>query len=482
MCLPHLQERYIKLLHGLSHVSLYIHIPLCKEKCDYCDFYSVPLSALCTKTKGAKIPQRAVLLDTITHELIWTLKQLPAEVTIDTIYIGGGTPSLISPKELRCLTKPLQPYVHKALEWSFEMNPRDVTPKTLKALQDCGINRISLGVQSFFENHRKAIGRVDSQVDPHKALELLSHKWGKGNRLSVDVIYGIPGQTVQEALQDLRQALQYEVHHISWYNLTYEEGTPLTKRSRQESSRLDNEIIAHIAEAGACYLQEQGFEQYEISSWGRKGDQSRHNLVYWGMGNWLGIGPGASGTISYLPDAPAESDVVTEYSAPAQHGMDPAEYSAPTEYGATPAQHGMAPKRALRINHTESLATYMGTGGHAQASASNNASVPNNASAFNNASATTHAPYGLQFEEVSPEELLQDTLIMGLRTKGGVSIHGLRQSFGSLEQGALQNLLNRLMVHWQDYFDAEAYAKGVLACNKRGFQFLDAILRDIINQ
>ncbi len=335
---------------------------------------------------------------------------LQEEIHIPSIYIGGGTPSLLSEHDLAQLLTPLQPFIHSDTEVSFEMNPRDVSKEKLSLLKQYGVNRVSLGVQSFFQEYRNTIGRIDSHIDPRIALDALSTFWD--GRVSIDLIYGIPNQSVEHALTDLKVALTYPVNHLSWYSLTYEEGTLLTEQL--ESGVVDSpqhQIVAAILNKGGELLCTQGFEQYEISSWGRGGERSKHNLVYWGMGNWIGIGPGASGTICYT-------------------GND-----------------GL--RRAIRCNHRENLLSY---------------------------AQREDEMFGITFEDVLPEELLQDTLMMGLRTTRGVALEDLICSFGDLGK----TYIERLLKEWKDYFSESAYQQGVLVCNKRGFQFLDAILRTIM--
>lgn len=401
MSLHPLLDSYSNQLGRVSEISLYIHIPICKARCHYCDFYS-------TTTKDQTVVQS--FLKELGREVAYWKHMLQEGVSIPSLYIGGGTPSLLSENELVQLLAPLQTFIQTGTEVSFEMNPRDVSTEKLSILKRYGVNRISLGVQSFFQEYRNTIGRIDSHIDPRIALDTLSASWG--GRVSIDLIYGIPNQSVEHALEDLQIALTYPVDHLSWYSLTYEEGTVLTEQ--MESGVVgspQHHVVASILDKGGEVLRKQGFEQYEISSWGRGGERSQHNLVYWSMGNWIGIGPGASGTMCYT-------------------GHD-----------------GL--RRAIRCNHRESLVAY---------------------------AQRKDEIFGITFEEVLPEELLQDTLMMGLRTTLGVSVAHVTSSFGDLGK----TYLERLMKSWKEYFSQSAYQQGVLVCNERGFQFLDAILRTIM--
>ncbi len=401
MSLPHLPESYSRQLQRVSEISLYIHIPICKARCHYCDFYSTT------------IDERGIVLSflqEISRELNFWKSALQKGVRIPTIYIGGGTPSILSEDELMVLLSSLQPFIQDYTEVSIEMNPRDVSVEKLRVLQQYGVNRISLGVQSFFQEHRGSIGRVDSHVDPRIALDTLRSFW-KG-RVSIDLIYGLPQQSVEHAVEDLQIALTYPLDHLSWYSLTYEAGTVLTDQLEKGGLQpSQGEVVASILCEGGDLLRKSGFEQYEISSWGRGGERSKHNLVYWNMGNWIGVGPGASGTLCF------------------------------SEKGSL--------RKAIRFNHKESLVSY---------------------------ALGEDAFFGITFEDICSEELLQDTLMMGLRTTIGVSVPELVAYFGALGQ----EYVDTLMEQWESCFSLAAYQQGVLVCNEKGFQVLDAILRTIM--
>lgn len=266
--------------------SLYVHVPLCLRKCDYCDFYSLPSSH----------PLRAEIVPLLLSELRLRhesrerreASEAKASLAWDTVYVGGGTPSVLSPEEIYELARGIGPLAPDG-EWTVEANPEDLSPDWIDALASGGVNRLSLGIQSLTDRLLKAVGRRGSRETALRGLALARARW-KG-RLSLDLIAGLPGQTEEDLARDIAEALSFGPDHVSLYALTVEEGTPLAGRFRP-----DEESSARLWLAGRDALEEAGLRQYEVSNFARPGSKSRHNLVYWRMGSWLAVGPSASGT------------------------------------------------------------------------------------------------------------------------------------------------------------------------------------------
>lgn len=271
--------------------SLYIHIPLCKKKCDYCDFFSViPINS---KTSE-------LVLEALEKELTYRCAEYNVE-SWKTIYIGGGTPSLLDPSQIRALCKIITTSIapmsfDPKIEWTIEANPEDLTIEWLEACAESGINRISVGIQSMNDSVLQESGRRGSRKANLEALKILQSHWH--GRLSLDFIAGLPKQTKDGLLQDIEEALLYNADHISLYSLMIEEGTPLEKKvSHNEITIPDEDDATDMWIAGRDFLESLGFIQYEVSNFSKKGFESIHNTSYWNMTNWLAIGPSASATI-----------------------------------------------------------------------------------------------------------------------------------------------------------------------------------------
>lgn len=263
-------------------LGLYIHIPFCKSKCIYCDFYSLPdsgaqmdryVSALCRQLK--EIAQR-----TSAHE-------------VDTVYFGGGTPSFLGAERLRQIMKTVRKHyrVAKHAEVTLEANPDSAGSwKTLRALRRAGFNRISLGVQSADDGQLKALGRPHTFAEAEAAVA--AARRAKIRNISLDLIYGLPGQTMESWRETLEKAAALEPEHLSCYGLKLEEGTPLFKT--QDTLDLPgDDLQADMYLWAVRFLAERGWEQYEISNFARPGFASRHNLKYWRLEEYAGFGPGA---------------------------------------------------------------------------------------------------------------------------------------------------------------------------------------------
>jgi len=266
-------------------LSLYIHIPWCVRKCPYCDFNS--------HEARTYIPEDAYITALIA-DLELDLPSVWGR-TIDTVFIGGGTPSLFSPEGLERLLSdvrarvPLKPDA----EITLEANPGTVDQARFKGFMDAGINRLSIGIQSFQPDLLQAIGRIHNDSEAIIAVEAAHHA-GFDN-LNLDLMFGLPGQSAKQALSDLHTATALEPAHISWYELTIE---PNTWFHRHPPQRATDDTLWDIQQSGRTLLGTRGFERYEVSAYARNGQQCQHNLNYWQFGDYLGIGAGAHAKIS----------------------------------------------------------------------------------------------------------------------------------------------------------------------------------------
>lgn len=262
--------------------GLYIHIPFCKQACSYCDFYFI--------TRGK-------LKEPFTETLIKEIKSLQstpyAGEKIQSIYIGGGTPSQLTLQQHAGIFKALrETFRLNTVEVTMEMNPDDVTEDYLKGLLDQGINRASMGVQSFDENLLRFMHRAHTREEALKALELL-HKAGFPT-FTADLIYGNPGQTMEMLNKDIQQILEYDPPHISAYSLTVEPQTRLGKQVQLgRISPPEDEAVAEQFDFLTGALSDAGIEQYEVSNFSKPGREAVHNSNYWRHENYLGLGPAA---------------------------------------------------------------------------------------------------------------------------------------------------------------------------------------------
>ncbi len=264
-------------------LGIYIHVPFCRSKCAYCDFYSVA-------NKDDKLMDG--YLDAICAHIREAGDLAPNHV-VDTVYFGGGTPSFFGADGMASILTTIRRSfdVNPAAEITFEANPDSVSPKLLRKLRSEGFNRVSLGIQTDDDAILKAIGRPHTYA---QAVEAVRRIRSAGFRnLSVDLIYGLPGQTRTGWEETLRNVLKLEPEHISCYGLKVEEGTPLYEM--QSMVRLpDDDAQADMYLTANEILRSRGYRQYEISNFCRRNMESKHNLKYWTGGEYLGFGPDAS--------------------------------------------------------------------------------------------------------------------------------------------------------------------------------------------
>lgn len=262
---------------------IYIHVPFCKSRCIYCDFYSTT----CPDTVRTRYVEAACA------ELAARKDYLP-EGPIRSIYLGGGTPSLLSAKELDTLFACISKHYNIAAdaEVTLESNPDDISGAWIDERRNLGINRVSLGVQSFQAGTLQLLNRRHSAEQAVEAVNML-HDRGLNN-ISIDLIYGLPGQTADEFHRDLETAFSLPVKHLSTYALSIEEGTPLAKMVAEGHVTVtDEEVFLKEYEDLMRMAEQHGFEHYEISNFALPGYASRHNSAYWDGTPYIGIGPGA---------------------------------------------------------------------------------------------------------------------------------------------------------------------------------------------
>ena len=266
-------------------LSLYLHVPWCVRKCPYCDFNSHAITG--------DIPENAylkALLDDLDQDL-----RLAAGRVIQTVFIGGGTPSLMSGGFYRDLFRELKTRLEFAAdaEITLEANPGTLEQGRFEAFREAGINRLSIGVQSFNPEHLQVLGRIHDSQAAHSAITA-ARQAGFDN-FNIDLMHGLPEQTPEQALDDLAQALSYQPPHLSWYQLTVE---PNTEFYSQPPVLPDDDRLWDIYSRGGDYLRSHGFTDYEISAWSQQNMASRHNLNYWTFGDYLALGAGGHGKIS----------------------------------------------------------------------------------------------------------------------------------------------------------------------------------------
>ena len=271
----------------MDKISLYIHIPFCAQKCLYCDFPSF----------ARKDHLRKAYIEALNKEII-NLREKHNNLEISTIFIGGGTPSVLEANELECLLKEVAKLnMAKDIEYSMECNPGNLTEEKLEVMKNYGVNRISMGLQAKQDNLLKGLGRIHN-YKTFKENFLLAKKVGFNN-INVDLMFGLPNQRLNEWEETLREIISLEPAHISAYSLIIEEGTAFYNLYENDKLKLPTEEeerkMYHLAKK---ILEENGFNQYEISNYAKDGKECRHNLAYWNMDNWIGVGSAAASYIN----------------------------------------------------------------------------------------------------------------------------------------------------------------------------------------
>ncbi|KAB2824117.1 radical SAM family heme chaperone HemW [Aliivibrio finisterrensis] len=271
-------------------LSLYIHIPWCIQKCPYCDFNSHAL-----KTTIPEAQYISALIDDLDTDLARYDMQNESR-KLHSIFIGGGTPSLITAPEIKRLLIEVEKRLPFAddIEITMEANPGTVEAGRFIEYREAGVNRISIGVQSFQQEKLEKLGRIHGKDEAIRAARL-AHEAGL-NSFNLDLMHGLPNQSIDDALSDLKQAIDLNPPHLSWYQLTIE---PNTVFYYKPPTLPDDDDLWDIFEQGHQILADAGYVQYEISGYSKVGYQCRHNLNYWRFGDYLGIGCGAHGKLSF---------------------------------------------------------------------------------------------------------------------------------------------------------------------------------------
>lgn len=270
---------------GKSTLGVYVHVPFCVKKCSYCDFLSFD-----------NLPQAEDdYFKALRRELTFSLKRLASSHEIDSIFIGGGTPTVVDSKYIEGIFDLFTRFgnMSEDAEITIEANPETLNSRKLKAYERCGINRISLGVQSFDHEELDMLGRFYTKVQPQQALELIAS--GNISNINIDLMFGFPGNDISKLLQGIKRAVNSGVKHISLYSLELADGTDISRRI------VNDEIIMpadkenrRMYEAAKEELAAQGLYQYEISNFAKKQFACKHNIKYWSYKPYLGVGLGAS--------------------------------------------------------------------------------------------------------------------------------------------------------------------------------------------
>lgn len=287
-------------------IGLYVHIPFCLKKCNYCDFCSY---------SDLDFSVRMAYVDALMREIRGYQKEQKTEV--DTIFFGGGTPSLLEPREFNAICDAIWETFHVTLdaEFSIEANPKTLTEEKLSCFVARGVDRISMGLQSIHENELKILGRIHNFEDFKKSYSMVLD-CGISN-VGVDLMYGIPNQTVESFRETLDEVISLSPKHISAYSLILEEGTPLSKMQEELSFPSEDEEC-EMYELACERLSKCGYTHYEISNYSKPGFESRHNLKYWENKDFIGVGAAAyscfggrrygnfSGLREYLSENPTQ--------------------------------------------------------------------------------------------------------------------------------------------------------------------------------
>ena len=274
-----------KLIPSKIPISLYIHLPWCEKKCPYCDF-----NININKSNG----DEERLMIAIFQDIEDSLRNLNGR-KFSSIYFGGGTPSLVSSKIIKKIINKLitLQIIQRDCEINFELNPKEVTKDYLAEIIDSGVNRVSLGIQSFDQSTLNSLERNHDSHDSFKALDILSEF--KSIEASIDLIYGIMNQSLSSFRSDLDTFCLYQINHLSLYQLTIEPNTIFYK---QELRIPEDSVIESMESIANKVLNKNNLYQYEVSSWSRNKKYSNHNMNYWMYGDYLGVGPGAHSKIT----------------------------------------------------------------------------------------------------------------------------------------------------------------------------------------
>ncbi|OZG74268.1 YggW family oxidoreductase [Hahella sp. CCB-MM4] len=277
----------------LPSLSLYVHIPWCVRKCPYCDFNS--------HQAREGVPEQAYL-EALLRDMDQEIDRLIQSHTLrplTSIFFGGGTPSLMDPKAIAGVIDHARQHIGFSddIEITLEANPGTVDSGKFTGLREAGVNRLSIGIQSFQPQHLHTLGRIHSSTEASEAI----HKARQAgfDNLNLDLMFGLPNQTTEQALEDIHTAINLNPEHISWYQLTIE---PNTEFYRHPPKLPEDDALWSMHQRGIETLMSAGYEQYEVSAYARPDRQARHNLNYWQFGDYIAVGAGAHGKSTHLEE------------------------------------------------------------------------------------------------------------------------------------------------------------------------------------
>lgn len=284
--------------------GLYLHFPWCVKKCPYCDFNSHPLAGSLDE-------------DGYVRALIQDFRANARGLRFATVFLGGGTPSLFSPDAIASLLEALRPQLQEGAEISLEANPGALERGAFSGYRQAGVNRLSIGAQSFSNPMLAKLGRIHSADAVQDAFS--EARQGGFDNINLDLMYALPEQRVQQALADLRRAIALRPDHLSWYQLTIE---PRTEFARRPPPTPNEDQILNMEAEGRALLADAGYRRYEVSAYARSGAQCRHNLVYWTFGDYVGLGAGAAGKLSLAAASSAALELAQTEQGGAQAPRD----------------------------------------------------------------------------------------------------------------------------------------------------------------
>ncbi len=413
-----------------SHI--YLHLPFCRQRCDYCDFF--------TRTAVTPVRQREIV-ERIARQ-IDEFVDAESSPSFHTFYAGGGTPSSLHPVAERSFLALLHRYAGTG-EVTVEINPEDLSPAYLDRLKSAGVTRVSLGVQTFHEAVRRTIGRHTTIEATRRGLEMIAEGWD--NRWTADLIVAVPGEDIGTVAGDLAELLSFEPSHVSVYELGIEDHTVLGNRARNGfiTAFPEDDTVRHLRLVEEI-LEKHGLRRYEISSYAIPGEESRHNLAYWRMRSHFGAGPGAVGTFPLHPTTHA--------------GVD--ESGIPGLSASNTSQQDVPPQLA-RVTNTRSFTSYL-----------------------------NDPDFGMTIEPLSAFDVAGELCMMGLRTVEGLDDTVFRRYAGR----SFFDICARTVDAYKDAFIAgtplpetgvpEPGAGGdgqnhLIALDRRRWNLLDSILVDL---
>lgn len=429
--------------------SLYIHIPFCVSKCSYCDFFSVA---------GKEKHFIDSYADSLSNEISFRIKSLGVSC-LSSVYIGGGTPSILSEMQIEKICSAFSSFVASGSEITIEANPDDITEEKLLCFSDNGINRLSLGIQAFSDEVLKKVRRRSDSEKNIKALSLVSEKW-KGV-FSVDMISALPFQSEKNFIKGLETVLDFSPHHISLYSLTFEDNTPLSRSLENSEFDYDFEKADLMWLKGKDFLEKNGFEQYEVSNFFRKdgGRKCAHNLRYWNLENYAAAGSGGTGSV-YIGknEKPEDSESLWN-----PEKYENAENLKPLENYGRCKKNLSLNEKSYRYTNTKNIVEYINFWGNAERKLSDFKGHENLE----------------EIERLSEETLFFEYFMMGLRKTEGVSLGGFKRRFSrdipSKTKSAMEKWIKKGLAETK-----KADGDEFFFLNRNGLLFLNSFLEEII--